>query len=221
VVVDDYVELSIGRTILFTGHTSSVPVTLMSSLPATLLAPAGLTNVEAVIQVSDDRLAELTLTDWAPELGSASVQKQATNTWQIQFTAAAGQVFQTTQQLAQLQFLAVSNRSAFVPLWLSEVTNFQMNGQSVWRTLADDGRAVVLGAEPLIEALPKTNGYPNLVIYGDPGTNYDVLFAPVVTPAAVWQPIWLGTMPTNMWTPVTGLTNTEPTMFFRARTHAD
>jgi hypothetical protein len=174
-----------------------------------------------MIHVADDRLAELTLTDWAPELGNASVQKQATNTWQIQFTAAAGQVFQTTQQLAQLQFLAVSNRSAFVPLWLSEVTNFQMNGQSVWRTLADPGRAVALGDEPLIEPLTQTNGYPNLVIYGDPGISYDVLFAPVVTPAAVWQPIWLGTMPTKMWTPVTGLTNTGPTMFFRARTHAD
>src|ERR1019366_9941462 len=69
VVVDDYVELSLGRTILFTGHTSSVPVTLMSSLPAALIASVGLTNVGAVLQVSEDRLTELTLTDWGPELG--------------------------------------------------------------------------------------------------------------------------------------------------------
>ena len=221
VVVDDYVELSVGGTILFTGHTSSVPVMLLSSLPAALIASVGLTNVAAVLHVSEDRLTELALTDWAPELGNANVQKQAADMWQIQFTAAPGQVFQTTQQLAQLQFLAVSNKSAFVPLWVSDVTDFQVNGQSVWRTLAGANRVVVLGAEPLVEALPKTNGYPDIMIYGVPGTGYDVLFSPVAAPGALWQPIWLGTMPANMWMPVSGLTNTEPTMFFRARTHAN
>ena len=221
VVVDDYVELSVGGTILFTGHTSSVPVTLLSSVPATLIAAVGLTNVAAVLHVSDDRLTDLTLTDWAPELGNASVQKQAADMWQIQFTAAPGQVFQTTQQLAQLQFLAVSGHSAFVPLWVSDVTDLQANGQSVWRTLDGASRVVVLGEEPLVEALPKTNGYPDIVVYGAPGTGYDVLFSPVAAPGALWQPIWLGTMPANMWMPVSGLTNTEPTMFFRARTHAN
>jgi hypothetical protein len=221
VVVDDYVELSVGRTILFTGHTSSVPVMLMSSVPATLIAAAGLTNVAAVLHVSDNQLTNLTLTDWAPELGNASVQKQAADTWQIQFTAVPGQVLQTTQQLAQLQFLAVSTNSAFVPLRVSDVTNFQMNGQSVWRTLAGDGRAVVLGDEPLVEALSKTNGYPDIVVYGAPGTGYDVLFSPNAVTGGLWQPIWLGTMPSNMQMPVSGLTNSEPTMFFRARTHAN
>ena len=221
VVVEDYVELSVGRTILFTGHTSSVPVTLMSSLPTTLIATVGLTNVEAALHVSDDQLTELALTDWAPELGNAIVQKQAADTWQIQFTAAPGQVLQTTQQLAQLQFLAVSTNSAFVPLRVSDVTDFQMNGQSVWRTLAGDGRAVVLGDEPLVEALPKTNGYPAIVVYGVPGTGYDVLFSPNAATGGLWQPIWLGTMPSDMQMPVSGLTNSEPTMFFRARTHAN
>jgi hypothetical protein len=37
----------------------------------------------------------------------------------------------------------------------------------------------------------------------------------------LWQPVWLGTMPSNMQMPVSGLTNTESTMFFRARTHAN
>src|ERR1035441_2446002 len=221
VVVEDYVELSVGRTILFTGQTSSVPVTLMSSVPATLIAAVGLTNVEAVLHISEDRLTNLTLTDWAPELGNAIVQKQAADTWQIQFTATSGQMLQTTQQLAQLQFLAVSTNSAFVPLRVSDVMNFQMNGQSVWRTLAGDGRAVVLGDEPLVEALSKTNGYPAIVVYGAPGTGYDVLFSPNAATGGLWQPIWLGTIPGNMQMPVSGLTNSEPTMFFRARTHAN
>jgi hypothetical protein len=80
---------------------------------------------------------------------------------------------------------------------------------------------VVLGNEPLVEALPKTNGYPDIVVYGAPGTGYDVLFSPVAATGALWQPVWLGTMPSNMQMPVSGLTNTESTMFFRARTHAN
>jgi len=130
-------------------------------------------------------------------------------------------VLQTTQQLAQLSFLAVSNSSAFVPLWVDDITNSQVNGQSVWRTLPGANRVAIIGETPLVEPLPKTNGYHNLVIYGVPGTEYEVVGSPVIWPTAVWQPIWLGTMPTNMWMPALGLTNTESNMIFRVRTHAD
>jgi hypothetical protein len=51
------------------------------------------------------------------------------------------------------------------------------------------------------------------------GTSYDVLFTPVLSPAG-WQPVWLGTVPADLWTRISGLTNTGPTMFFRAREHA-
>src|ERR1035441_4904321 len=66
-----------------------------------------------------------------------------------------------------------------------------------------------------------TSGYPDIVVYGAPGTGYDVLFSPNAVTGGLWQPIWLGTMPSNMQMPVSGLTNSEPTMFFRARTHAN
>jgi hypothetical protein len=209
IIVDDYLELALGRTVMRAGQTSSVPVTLMTSI--------GLTNLEALVQVPEDYLIPLALSDWPPGTGNATLQKQGPNVWQMNFTAAAGQSFQATQQLASLSFLAATNGSAFVPVAISEVTtNFTTNGATVWRTLTDAGCAVVIEHQPLLEALPTTNGFPNLTLFGIGGVSYDVLFSPVL-PATSWQPIWTVTMPADLSTPLAGVTNTGPAMFFSAR----
>jgi hypothetical protein len=138
----------------------------------------------------------------------------------MQFSTAPGQVLHSTQQLAQLSFLALSNHSAFVPIVLSDVSDQQINGLSVWRTITDPGgRAVVIENEPLVEALPLIDGLPNVVLYGLPGVSYDVLFSPVISPLAGYRPVWLGTISTNLCMPVSGLTNTGPNLFFVAREH--
>jgi len=153
----------------------------------------------------------------APELGNATFQQQSADVWKMDFILVPGQELQGTLELAHLSFLAVPNRSAFVPLIVSEViTNLDVDGSSIWRTLASNGRAVVVGQDSLVEALPLINGFPNLTLYGVPGVSYEMLYAPVL-PAAVWQPVWQGTMPPNLWVQVSGLTNTGSTMFFRAR----
>jgi len=209
VVVDDYLELSLGRTILLVGQTSSVPVTLVTSV--------GLTNLQALVQVPAGYLAPLAMTDWTPALGKATLQPQGSNVWQMNFSTAAGQSLQATQQLASLSFLALTNGSAFVPLMISEVTtNYTTSGDTIWRTLTDGGRAVVLEKQPLLEAMAMTNGVPNLTLFGLGGVSYDVLFSPGL-PADGWQPIWTGIMPASYSMPVAGLTNLGPTMFFRAR----
>ena len=209
IIVDDYLELALGRTVMRAGQTSSVPVTLMTSI--------GLTNLEALVQVPEDYLIPLALSDWPPGTGNATLQKQGPNVWQMNFTAAAGQSFQATQQLASLSFLAATNGSAFVPVAISEVTtNFTTNGATVWRTLTDAGCAVVIEHQPLLEALPTTNGFPNLTLFGIGGVSYDVLFSPVL-PATSWQPIWTVTMPADLSTPLAGVTPTGPAMFFSAR----
>jgi hypothetical protein len=186
-------------------------------VPVTLASSVALTNVQALVQIPGDHLLPLALTNWTPELGSVVLQQLAPSLWEMDFTAAVGQAFQPTQQLASLSLLAATNQSAFVPLVISAVTtNLTTSGTGVWRTLADDGRVVVLETEPLLEALPKTNGLPNLILYGINDVSYSVLFAPEL-PAADWQPVWVGTMSTNLWLPVDGLTNIGPTLFFRAQ----
>jgi hypothetical protein len=209
IIVDDYLELSLGQSLLQVGQTSSVPVTLVTT--------RGLTNLQALIQVPADHLGSLALVGVASELGSATLQQQTTDVWKMDFVSAPGQQLQGTQELAHLSFLAVPNHSAFVPLIVSEViTNLAVDGSSIWRTLTSDGRAVVVGQDSLVEALPLTNGFPNLILYGVPGVSYEMLYSPVPQ-AAAWQSVWQGTMPTNLSIQVSGLTNTGSTMFFRAR----
>jgi hypothetical protein len=186
-------------------------------VPVTLVTTTGLTNLQVLLSIPEDRLAPLGLTDLGPGIGNATLQQQASNLWLMDFTATPGQALQATQALARLSFLAVTNRSAFVPLTMEVRTNLTTEGLGVWRTLVDNGRGVVIEREPLIEALPPTNGLPSLILYGISGVTYRILFTPVLPASDGWQAIWLGTMPTNLLMPVSGLTNTGPAMFFRAQ----
>jgi hypothetical protein len=212
ITVDDYLELALGRTVMLVGQTSSVPVTVTSSV--------GLTNLEALIQVPKGYLTSLALTDWAPETANATLQQKESNVWQMNFVASSGQPFQATQQLANLRFFAVTNGSAFVPLVISEVTtNFTTNGDTVWRTLTDAGRVAVIEQQPLLEALPMTNGSASLTLFGVSGPTYDVLFSPVL-PAISWQLFWTGNIPGDLSKSIAGVTNTGPRIFFRVRAQA-
>jgi hypothetical protein len=103
-----------------------------------------------------------------------------------------------------------------VPIVVSNISDLQINGLSVWRTLADPGRAVVVENTPLVEALPLVGGLPNVVLYGVPGVTYDILYSPICSGIG-WQPEWTGTVPSNLWMQVSGLTNAVPMMFFRAQ----
>ena len=197
---------------MLVGQTSSVPVTVTSSV--------GLTNLEALIQVPKGYLTSLALTDWAPETANATLQQKESNVWQMNFVASSGQPFQATQQLANLRFFAVTNGSAFVPLVISEVTtNFTTNGDTVWRTLTDAGRVAVIEQQPLLEALPMTNGSASLTLFGVSGPTYDVLFSPVL-PAISWQLFWTGNIPGDLSKSIAGVTNTGPRIFFRVRAQA-
>ena len=103
---------------------------------------------------------------------NASLQYLDQDTWLLDFTAAAGQLL-GTGELGRLSFAASpTNRTTLVPLLINSVINMQSNGQSVWYQLTNNGRAVVINEQPLLEALPKTNNLPNLALYGKPGIGY-------------------------------------------------
>jgi hypothetical protein len=170
------------------------------------------------MEVPDDRMANLALVEWAPEVGTALLSRQALNSWLLEFQAAPGLVFRSSADLAQLSFLAVSNRSAFVSLLASNITALDTNGRAIPRTLSGPGRVVIIEREPLLEALPLVNGQPNVVLYGIPGHDYDIQSTPVLPASSGWVPVWQGTMPSNsLWMVADGLTNSiAPSLFFRA-----
>ena len=210
VFVDDYAELALGGAVVRAGQAGSLPVTLNTSI--------GLTNVQGVVKVSPDRMTSLALVQWAPEVGATLVSQETADSWRLEFQAAPGHVFRTAQDLAQLTFLAVSNRSAFVPVVAGNVAALDTGGRVIPRTFGTPGRVVVVEREPLLQALPTTNSQPRLVLYGLSEHPYNLFASPVMPVLSGWLQVWQGTMPTNsLWMMVEGLTNRiAPSLFFRA-----
>lgn len=211
VVVGDYVEIGFGRMAAGTAQTNSVAISFDTS--------ASLTNLQVIFQAPEDVAIAVALSDWAPEVGAATLLHLGLDTWQIEFTAGAGQVLAPTPELARLSFWGVANPSAFAPITFVSLTNRDTEGGTVWRTLGHDGLVAVVAVAPLMEALARTNELPNLVLYGNPGVGYEVQMTTVL-PATSWQSVWQGTVPDEHALALTSITNVSPTMFFRARSIA-
>jgi hypothetical protein len=54
------------------------------------------------------------------------------------------------------------------------------------------GRVVVVGNEPLLEAVPTGPQEATLVLYGKPGPNYRILTCTSLDGCAPWQTFWQG-----------------------------
>jgi subtilisin-like proprotein convertase family protein len=210
ILVEDYAELLFGQAVGRAGQVARLPITLITSTQVS--------DVQALLNVQDDRLTNLALVDGAPVLSSMTVSKPGDNLWRLEFSTGANQSLQATQEIAWMEFHVVSNRSAFITVEPIALASFQTNGNPVW-TIANPGRVVAVEQEPLLEAFPSVIEHPRLVLYGIPTSHYVIQAAPDLSHSAGWTPLWEGTMPENqLEMSVEGLTNTGtgPAIFYRA-----
>lgn len=121
-----------------------------------------------------------------------------------------------SQVLANLRFNSVSNQiSAFVPLGVHDVTAIQADGNPVPRTLANDGRVVVVGDASLLEALVQTNGQRTLILYGITNRIFALESTTNLMDSSAWTTV-LQTSSTNLFQ-VFDVSQTNGVIFFRAR----
>ncbi len=209
VFVDDYLELSLGRSVVRSGDTGSVFITATTT--------TGVTNISSSLFVPVNGLTGLGLSGIAPGIQSATLTDQGGGLSSLRFSPANGQSIQTTQTLAHLDFTAVATESMFVPLIISNVVGTRPSGGALMRTLADAGRVAVVANEPLLEVLTSTNLQPLLILYGQNGSNYVVQSTtdPEGKPGS-WQTVWQGQL-TNLTqiVPLT-ITNNHNVLFFRS-----
>lgn len=176
VVVNDYVEVSVGSTAVMTGSNSFVPIEFYSS--------AELSHLELALKVPPGRLANLGVEQLNPALAPVSLELPDPQTALLRFTAAAA-MMQGTQNLARLNFTAVSGQgSAFLPLTVNSlgVTRAQPGPEPT--LLANDGRIVVVSRQPLVEAQLTRTGQRVLAIYGTTGILYRI--ETTTNPASPW-----------------------------------
>ncbi len=128
VLVSDYLELTLGATVLRAGQSGSVPVTMTSS--------AGVTNLSFLLEAPEGRATNFVLEMLSPDV-SGSLEPSAPNRSFIHYNAAAGQSLIGARPLGRLDFTTSSNQtSAIIPLNISSLAAVQSNGAPMPRTIA-------------------------------------------------------------------------------------
>jgi hypothetical protein len=172
VIVNDYMELTVGATLMPVGERSNVTVTLFCSAP--------LTNVAWMLDYPAGKLF-----DWAVQPANGmQAEILATNEARLVLACAPapGLWLQHTQVLGLLHFSSFSNQpTAFLPLAISAVGGIQPNGNAIPWALWNNGQATVIGNEALLQASADTNEQRSMLLYGKPGTRYQVEYSSDLT----------------------------------------
>ncbi len=160
-------SLSLGRTHVLRGQAGAIPVQLNSGV--------GLTNVRFTLEQPVAGLSNLTLQAFAPELASATLAPQSPNRSQITFAPAAGQTLQGEKTIAFLRFTAPPvGRSLIIPLVITNLDLRRADGGPATNPGSVSGQVILLGEEPVLEALPAPAGEHQLTLYGRPGRAYEI-----------------------------------------------
>jgi hypothetical protein len=181
VIVQDYLNVSVGKTAVQAGQTAVVPIYLASS--------GGATNVSFTIGWPTNRVTSPVLSNAVSSVGASSVQVQSTNLL-VTVRSASGQVLQTTNPILQLSFQTVgSQSSAFVSLPGLSASGNSPGGSPYVNPSASGGRVVVVKNVPLLESFSSTNGTRTLALYGQVGTNYQVQYSTSFGSTGSWSPL--------------------------------
>ena len=120
--------------------------------------------------------------------------------------------------IGSLCFPTVSTQSAFAPLTFASITVTNKQGTQVSPTRTSEGRAVIIGNQPLLEAWRGTNGQRMVTTYGKPNTGYEIRSRISVPGAAPWILRMTNLMPSTMSysQPIPGIGSNAPVFFLQA-----
>ena len=228
VITRECVVPELGRLVLQAGDNGRVPVNLIASVP--------LTNLSMTVETATNRLINFSLEPIVPEICANSLVFIGTNApphpdplpldggdggengrYLLTLATCPDQFLIGTQHVAWLNFTAATGQSsAFVSLKLDNGVGRQPDGTEVRNFAPQAGRVVVVGEEPLLEAILASNRQPALILYGRPGPDYVIEGKPRWDTSLPWQVAWEGTQ-TNLFLQIQPIGGTNRMMFFRAR----
>jgi len=208
VTVIDYIEATTTTLLMNAGESNTIPLDLFSSAP--------LQNLQLRLSLNREHLKNLTIEPMLPEAITTAVDQSNPNLLSFNFTAEDGISLQGTQQLARLHFNTTTDQlSAIVPLSIESLTySLATNGPEP-TVILNEGRVVVLGNRPLLEARMEA-GQRQLVLYGRSGSNYTIQSRFNLLPGNVWANRSTITM-TNSVRVLPALSPTAPIIFFQLR----
>jgi hypothetical protein len=200
----------VGSAIVSTGQTGGVVISGNAS--------TNFSSVDLTLDIPPGRFTNLALQSLAPGLDpvATTITQQGGSTWLLHFQASSGQSIIGSQNLAQLAFTAnLNQRSAFVPLKVTNLAWTKPDSAPLGQTFAQSGRVVVIGNEPLLEAGFTTNGARQLTLYGKAWMSYQIERSTNLGDPLAWMPVRHFAQ-TNILTTLTGLAAPSPNTFYRA-----
>jgi hypothetical protein len=208
VTVPDCVQVSLGRAVVRAGDVVSVPVEL--------LATVALSNVVLQATYPVERFTDATLLINPQQVAAAPLFNQPGNgLLDVVLEFQANHTLRLSTNIASLGFTTFSNQSsAFVWLTLPDVAAQRFDGSVVTNAYGVSGRVVVVGEEPLLEALHAASNQVLLLQYALPDSAIQLEWRTNVTDAA-WQVLPPVTQ-TNLVQEAGALTPALPAQFFRA-----
>jgi RHS repeat-associated protein len=213
VVVMPYVEVSpvLGRVVMLAGESTNIPVQVISSL--------SLSELGFTLEYPANRLGNLTASNPAPGIINwVNLQTNSATAADVYLVTHTNQVILGTQQVAQVHFTAESNQpSAFVPLQIPGVTAVQADGIPFTSGVGASGQLVIIGEQPLLEAMLATNGQRQMVLYGRPARSYAIEANTNLLNVAGWQVALPSVTMTNVTELLEAPDQTQPKVFYRAR----
>ena len=176
-------RLALGRAHVLRGESGSLALQLTSGLE--------LTNVRFTLHQPVTALTNLGLAPLAPELASATLTPESPNRAQITLLPNVGQSFQGDSTLASLRFTATpTGPSLILSLLVTNLEARRADGVLVANPSAVPGQVVVIGEEPVLEALRAPAGEHRLTLYGRPGRAYEIQSLAGLE-SNLWQPLLL------------------------------
>ena len=206
VVVKDYLELSLGSTVLLGGQRTNVLLESTASAP--------LTNLQVTLLLPTNRLTLPVVENLAPTVAALATDDSQPGRVVLNISALPGQFIVGSQTLARVNFTAASEpSSAFVPLTLEAVNAARATPGLAPSILLNHGRAVVVNREPLVEGFATSNDR-TLVLYARPGGRYVLELAYELT--GLWHEV-LDFSPGLTTTFAIGGDAGAPAIFYRVR----
>lgn len=210
VSVGDYSEIVVGTTIVESGSTGTLPLTLLSS--------AGVTNISMTLSLPSDRFTNLRVVDPLAQSARSSVTPLGSDQHRVTFDINEGLTIVGSNRLGLLEFdAAVGQQSSFVPVTLDEFTAPKADGTLAPNILTADGRIIVVDQEPLLESV-RTNGRPRIFLYGRAGDAFEVDVTDQL--GGEWTPFGRVPMTSNRHALEPDDESDAVSQFFRARVFA-
>ncbi len=207
VVVNSYLEVSAGSALVQAGTTTNeISIEVRSSAPWRELQVMLETPPADLLNLSLESSQPLSI---SPALADAGASGQR---W-MTFTGTNGWISQGTQQVARLKFTAGAN-SSFAPVRLSPGSATLDDSGGLPTLLSNEGRVIIIGAQPLLEATLAAGNQRQLILYGQVGSTVTIQSKTTATGA------WANrssVVLTNQIRAVAPPSATAPLIFYRLR----